>query len=148
MELHASYVYLSMATYFARDDVALPGFSKFFKHSSDEEREHAEKLMKYQNSRGGRVMLASLPKPEQDEWGSGLEALQSALVLERNVNQSLLELHAVGSTHNDAHLCDFIEGEFLDEQVDSIHKIGTMITRLKRAGPGLGEYLFDKELSA
>lgn len=43
--------------YFDRDDVALKGFSKFFKESSDEEREHAEKLMKYQNKRGGRIVL-------------------------------------------------------------------------------------------
>lgn len=32
--------------YFDRDDVSLPGMRKFFKESSDEEREHAEKLMK------------------------------------------------------------------------------------------------------
>jgi ferritin len=46
--------------YFDRDDVALPGFSKFFKKSSDEEREHAEKLMKYQNKRGGRIVLQDI----------------------------------------------------------------------------------------
>jgi len=57
LELYASYVYQSMAWYLDRDDVALPGFHKFFKHSSGEEREHAEKLMKYQNSRGGRIVL-------------------------------------------------------------------------------------------
>ena len=148
MELYASYVYLSMANYFDRDDVALHGFSKFFKHNSDEEREHAEKLMKYQNKRGGRVVLADIPKPEKNEWGSGLDALQASLVLERNVNQALLELHAVGSSHNDAHLCDFIEAEYLEEQVESINHLGKMITKLQRAGPGLGEFMFDKELSA
>jgi ferritin heavy chain len=52
MELYASYVYQSMAMYYDRDDVALPGFSAFFKHNSDEEREHAEKFMKYLNKRG------------------------------------------------------------------------------------------------
>lgn len=40
--------------------MALPGFSKFFKNSSDEEREHAEKLMKYQNKRGGRIVLQDI----------------------------------------------------------------------------------------
>lgn len=60
MELYASYVYLSMAGYFDRDDVALPGFKKFFKKSSDEEREHAQKFIKYQNMRGGRVVLAPI----------------------------------------------------------------------------------------
>ena len=66
MELYTSYVYLSMANYFDRDDVALHGFSKFFKHNSNEEREHAEKLMKYQNKRGGRVVIEEIPKPEKN----------------------------------------------------------------------------------
>merc|ERR1712043_79784 len=93
MELYASYTYQSMSLYFDRDDVALPGFAKFFKASSDEEREHAEKLMAYQNKRGGRIVLQNIQKPERDEWGTGLDAMQAALALEKNVNQSLLDLH-------------------------------------------------------
>ena len=58
LELRANYVYLSMAYYFHRDDQALHGFAKFFKKSSDEEREHAEKLMEYQNMRGGTIVWA------------------------------------------------------------------------------------------
>jgi len=65
--------------------------------------------------------------------------------LERNVNQSLLELHAVAGTQNDAHLSDFIESEFLTEQVEAIKELSDLITKLKRAGPGLGEYIFDKD---
>merc|ERR1719189_212678 len=90
MELYASYTYQSMSLYFDRDDVALPGFAKFFKASSDEEREHAEKLMKYQNKRGGRIVLQDIKKPSNDEWGNGLEAMQVALQLEKSVNQSLM----------------------------------------------------------
>lgn len=48
------------AFYFDRDDVALPGFSKFFSENSKEEREHAEKLMKFQNKRGGRIVLQDI----------------------------------------------------------------------------------------
>lgn len=40
--------------------MALPGFRKYFKKSSDEERGHAEKLMKYQNMRGGRIVLKAI----------------------------------------------------------------------------------------
>ncbi|ETE68141.1 Ferritin heavy chain [Ophiophagus hannah] len=57
LELYASYVYLSMSYYFDRDDVALKNFAKYFLHQSHEEREHAEKLMKLQNKRGGRIFL-------------------------------------------------------------------------------------------
>nr|UYM80470.1 ferritin-like protein 1 [Phoronopsis harmeri] len=145
LELYASYVYLSMASHFDRDDVALHGFAKFFRESSKEEREHAELLMKFQNQRGGRMVLQDIKKPERDEWGSGLEAMQTALDLEKHVNQALLDLHKVADRHGDAQFSDFIEGHFLTEQVEGIKKIGEYITNLKRVGPGLGEYMFDKE---
>lgn len=145
MELNASYTYLSMASHFDRDDIALPGFAKFFRESSKEEREHAEKLMKFQNQRGGRVVLQDIKKPANDEWGSGLQAMETALSLERLVNQSLLDLHAVAGKHNDPQFSDFLEGHYLTEQVESINQIGKYITMLKRVGPGLGEYMFDKE---
>merc|ERR1712183_660825 len=85
MELYASYVYLSMSYYFARDDVALHGFAKYFKKNSDEEREHAQKFMEYQNSRGGRIVLQDVAKPSQDEWGTPLDAIEAALELEKTV---------------------------------------------------------------
>jgi ferritin heavy chain len=147
LELTASYVYQSMAFYFERDDVALHGFAKYFKHNSEEEREHAEKLMKYQNLRGGRVVLRDISRPQKDEWGTGLDALQSAMELEKQVLQSLYDLHATADTNNDVHLADYLEGEFIAEQVDAVKKLSDLITRCKRAGPGLGEHLFDKELS-
>ena len=46
-----------MKYYLYRDDVALHGFAKRFKEASHEEREHAEKLIQYQNMRGGRVIF-------------------------------------------------------------------------------------------
>jgi ferritin heavy chain len=148
MEKYASYVYLSMATYYDRDDVALPGFAKYFKEQSHEESEHAEKLIKYQNKRGGRVVLNPIDKPPKDEWGTGLDGLQAALELEKSVNQSLLDLHKVASNRNDPQMCDFLESEFLEEQVESIKKFGDYITSAKRAGPGLGEWHFDRSLQS
>nr|AAQ12076.1 ferritin-like protein [Pinctada fucata] len=148
MELYASYTYQSMSFYFDRDDVALPGFAKFFKHSSDEEREHAEKLMKYQNKRGGRIVLQDIKKPDRDDWGTGLESMQVALQLEKSVNQSLLDLHKVADTHGDAQMMDFIESEYLEEQVNAIKEISDHITQLKRVGPGLGEYQYELKLQS
>lgn len=146
MELYASYVYQSMAYYFDRDDVALKGFFKFFKASSDEERGHAEKLMEYQNMRGGRVVLQDIKKPDREEWGTGLESMQTALGLEKAVNQSLLDLHKIGDAHGDPQFMDFLEGNYLNEQVSSIKEISDLCSRLRRAGPGVGEHLIDREL--
>uniref|UniRef100_A0AC34RL57 Ferritin n=1 Tax=Panagrolaimus sp. JU765 TaxID=591449 RepID=A0AC34RL57_9BILA len=108
IELYASYVYLSMSYYFDRDDVAFPNTAKWLKHQSDEEREHAQLLMKYQNTRGGRIVLQNIQKPERDDWGSLLEAFQAALALEKFNNSSLLELHNLAGQANDCQLC----GEF------------------------------------
>ncbi|XP_010844585.1 ferritin, mitochondrial [Bos indicus] len=147
LELYASYVYLSMAYYFSRDDVALHNFARYFLRLSREETEHAEKLMRLQNQRGGLICLQDIKKPDQNDWKSGLNAMECALLLEKNVNQSLLELHTLASDKGDPHLCDFLETHYLNEQVKSIKELGDHVNNLVKMGApesGLAEYLFDK----
>lgn len=57
--------FIFQSYYFDRDDVALKNFAKYFLHQSHEEREHAEKLMKLQNQRGGRIFLQDI----KVSWG-------------------------------------------------------------------------------
>ncbi|GAV73603.1 Ferritin domain-containing protein, partial [Cephalotus follicularis] len=94
VEYNVSYVYHAMYAYFDRDNIALKGLAKFFKESSEEEREHAEKLMKYQNIRGGKVKLHSMLMPpsefEHEEKGDALYAMELALSLEKLTNEKLL----------------------------------------------------------
>merc|ERR1712029_135903 len=108
MELHASYVYMSMAAYFDRDDVALHGFAKRFRENSEEEREHAMKFIKYQNMRGGRVVFQDVQKARTDNWTSAINAVEASLDLEKQVHEALLALHKVASAHEDAQLTDFL----------------------------------------
>lgn len=145
LKLYASYVYQSMAYHFDRDDIALKGFHKFFSDLSEERREHGEKLMKFQNQRGGRVMLQNIQKPDRDQWGSGLESMQTALAIEKNVNQAVLDLYKVAEDQGDAQMADFIQGQFMHHYAGKIKIISDHISNLKRVGPGLGEYMFDKE---
>ncbi|RLN30280.1 hypothetical protein C2845_PM05G32750 [Panicum miliaceum] len=150
VEYNASYAYHSLFAYFDRDNVALKGFAKFFKESSDEEREHAEKLMKYQNARGGRVRLQSIVTPltefDHPEKGDALYAMELALALEKLVNEKLHNLHAVATKCNDPQLTDFIESEFLSEQVEAIKKISEFVAQLRRVGKGHGVWHFDQKL--
>ena len=141
-ELWASTNYLAMQAYFDRADVALPGLAKWAHENSDEEKEHAEKLITYMNSRGGKYIPQAIPALEMCEFDSALEALEYARKLEVAVNDSLLELHE----NADPQFADFIESEFLGEQVEAINNISSMIRKLMRVGPGLGEHIFDKEL--
>merc|ERR1712002_1307222 len=147
MELYASYAYLSMSAYFARTDIALHGFAKRFRLASAEEKDHAEKLIPYQILRGGRVTFQAINKPNLEDWGTAVEAMEASLELERTVNESLLAMHKVADGHRDAQMTDFIEGTFLKEQVDAIKEIGDLITKMRRAGDGLGLHIIDKNFS-
>eukprot|EP00091_Calanus_sinicus_P019751 TRINITY_DN507_c0_g1_i3.p1 TRINITY_DN507_c0_g1~~TRINITY_DN507_c0_g1_i3.p1 ORF type:complete len:127 (+),score=54.03 TRINITY_DN507_c0_g1_i3:30-410(+) len=125
------------------------GLVKVFpRRRSDEEREHGMKLMTYQAKRGGRVVFQDIAKPSSMEWGTPLQAMEAALELEKTVNQSLLDLHKAAGGQGDAHLCDFLEAEYLTEQVEGIKEIGDMITKIKRAGDGLGLHIMDKEIGS
>lgn len=91
----------------------MPNIAKFFKEQSDEEREHATRFMKYQNTRGGRIILQNIQKPEKDDWVSALEAFQTALALEKFNNQMLLELHEIAEQKKDSQvLLIFIKKNF------------------------------------
>jgi ferritin heavy chain len=81
--------------YFDRDDVALKGFAKFFKESAEEENEHAQMFIKYQNLRGGRVLLTVVNAPTQQEWDTPLAAVEFALNLEKQVNQVVIYIFQV-----------------------------------------------------
>ncbi|URD80904.1 hypothetical protein MUK42_04723 [Musa troglodytarum] len=111
VEYTNSYIYHALFAYFDRDNVALQGFARFFKDSSQEERDHAEKLMEYQNKRGGRVKLQSIATP----------------------------LSEFNHAEKGDALYDFIESEFLEEQVEAIKKISEYVAQLRRVGKGHGE---------
>ncbi|XP_028764487.1 ferritin-3, chloroplastic-like [Neltuma alba] len=150
VEYNVSYVYHSMFAYFDRDNIALKGFAKFFKESSEEEREHAEKLMKYQNDRGGRVLLHSIKNPPSDfehaEKGDALYAMELALSLEKLANEKLLNVYSVADHNNDPELAHFIQSEFLREQVEAIEEIAKYVAQLRMVGKGHGVWHFDQRL--
>lgn len=69
--------------------------------------------MDYQNMRGGRIVLQNISSPETNFWGTGLEAMETALELEKSIYKSLHELHTVAETHHDPQFSDFLEGKFI-----------------------------------
>ena len=63
----------------------------------------------------------------------------------------LLEIHKIADECGDAAACDFIEGELLKDQIDSVKENAEMVTCLTRMvadGPlgGLASRHFDKML--
>ena len=97
MQLRASYTYLSLGFYFDHDDVALEGVGHFFHELAKEKREGAERLFKLQNQRDSRALFQDVQKPSQDEWGKTQDTVEAALLVEKNLNQALLDLHGLAS---------------------------------------------------
>ena len=154
MEYWASYQYHLMWSYFDRSDVALNNIANFFKKSSEEEREHAHKLMEYQNLRGGKVVLKTIPDVSLDFMSKNTGSLsndlllsfEKALEMEQIVYKSLLKLHEVADANNDPQFTDFIEGTYLEEQVEALNQVAKYVSQLKRIGnDGHGLWNFDQE---
>ncbi|XP_042527683.1 ferritin light chain-like [Dipodomys spectabilis] len=139
LHLRASYTYLSRGYYFNCNNVALEGVGHFFRELAEEKREGAQLLLKMQNQRCGPALFQDVQKPSQDEWGKTVEAMEAALALKKNLNQAILDLHALGSAPSN---------HFLDEEVKLIKKMGDHLTNLRSLGAAphaqLGKYLFDR----
>ena len=107
--------------------------------------------MEYQNLRGGTVKIGKLEDYHNDylkvqDQSDVLSSFIKALDMEQHVYKSLLEVHRVGQKVDDPQFTDFIEGEFLEEQVNAINEISKYISQLKRIGnDGHGIWNFDQE---
>lgn len=151
LEYWASYQYHLMWSYFDRSNVALKNIAKFFKKSSLEEREHAHKLMEYQNLRGGNVELSGvndvgLVYLTETSDNDVLASFKKTLEMEQNVYQGLLKLHEVADTENDPQFADFVESEYLQEQVEALNEVAKYVSQLERIGEdGHGIWNFDRE---
>jgi len=133
-EYQASLSYHSISCYFNRDNVGIQSLVDYFNKASLEEREHANNLMNYQNQRGGVVKLGSIvPLTFELEKPNDIrDAFKLALEMEKEINQHLLNLHQVADNENDPQFCDYLEGNYLKEQVEAISEISKIISVLER----------------
>merc|ERR1712183_222900 len=147
LELHTSYVFLSMYSYFTRDDQALPGFAAFFKTASLKEHTYVDLLMEYQTKRGVQLVFQDIAKPSKMEWETPIEAVTAVLEILKVVNQALVDLQKVATTKGDFHLVSFIGEGLLVKHVELTKFIGDLLTKMKTVGTGLGIYMVDRDLA-
>ncbi|XP_015593017.1 soma ferritin-like [Cephus cinctus] len=146
-ELKAFYYYLSMASYFGRVDVALPGCESFFMQMHHEEHEHAIRFLNYITMRGGMVNLYSVNGPEDQDWKCPLNAFKTALQLEIDISDKLVSVNCVAEKYNDLNASDFIVTEFMEDQMKSINEMARLVTVLSGVGDqALARFMFDKDV--
>ncbi|EPQ14858.1 Ferritin light chain [Myotis brandtii] len=79
----------------------------------------------FRNERAIRFVVMVTPEDLKANAVSKTEdTMEATLALERNLDQALLELKALGSTRTDPQLCDLLENHFRGEEVKLIKKLG------------------------
>lgn len=101
VELQGHYTYLHLSHFFADKSRYYPKVSKYFRAKADEEMQHAERFIQYQNQRGGTFKLSGVSLPTQDLTVCDTQsqskfdlraAFKCAQALEIHVTQKLTEL--------------------------------------------------------
>ena len=125
-EFYSSYLYLSMANYFAANN--LEGMLTWMRIQVDEERMHAMKFIDFINNRGGRVVLEQIDKPKTD-WASPLAAFEEALEHELLVTNKINDLVDLAIKENDHAAASFLQW-FINEQVEEEAVAQAIVSKL------------------
>ena len=105
-ELYSGYLYLSMAAQFAA--LGMPGGQNWMTVQYQEELAHAQKMFDYVTTRGGRVKLEAIDRP-QTEWAAGLDMFKEALAHEEIVTSRIHDLASLALEIKDHATYNFLE---------------------------------------
>lgn len=142
-ELFSSYLYLSMAAYFASKN--LLGFSKWMHIQVGEEREHAMKLYEHLEDRGGRVLLKAIAAPKT-EWASNLEAFKDAAAHEAMITSAIYALYETAVQEKD-YPAQVLLQWFVNEQVEEEKNAAEIVANLELIEErGAAVLMLDKQL--
>jgi ferritin len=144
-ELEAGYLYLSMSNYFEEEN--LPGFARWMRAQSEEEREHALRIVDHLQDRDARVTFEELESPHA-EWDSPLDAVRSALEHEKKVSGHIHDLYDLAQEKGD-HPARVMLEWFVEEQVEEERTFGDLVNHLERIdGQAAGLLVLDDQLGA
>lgn len=129
-ELGASHQYVSIASYFDREN--LPELARFFYHQAEEEREHAMRFVHFVNDVAGRLEIPQVPAPKHD-FASAEEAVSLSLQWEETVTEQIYGLVDLAKEDNNHIALRFLDW-FVTEQLEEVNSIGTLLGIVQRAG--------------
>ena len=129
-ELNSYYIYLSMEAYFESE--SLDGFATWMELQAQEEMEHAMRIFRFINERGGRVQLQPIEEPKAD-WSSPQEAFEDAYEHEQYITRKIDELMDLAEEKNDKATRNMLEW-FVEEQVEEEASTEDIVDKIKMVG--------------
>lgn len=143
-EIYSAYLYLSMAGYFAEQN--LMGFQNWLFVQYHEELSHAEKFYRYLIERGGKVKLTVIKEPP-DTWKGPREAFEAVLNHERHITGKINELVELAEAEKDRATFAMLQW-FVNEQVEEEANPQEILARLEMVGEHKqGLLMIDRELA-
>ncbi len=126
-ELHASILYLAMGAYF--DALAYRGFGHWLRLQSDEERQHAQRIIDIVVDRGGAVEIQGIEAP--DSFESPLAVFEQVVAQEQKVTRMFHVLSDLAEEESDHTTLVELEW-FLLEQVEEERVSSDILKKVKR----------------
>jgi len=143
-EFYSGYLYLSMASQFAA--TGMSGGQNWMTVQYQEELAHARIMVEYVLTRGGRMVLETIDKPQTD-WVDGLAMFEEALAHEEKVTGRIHDLASLALELKDHATYNFLQW-FIAEQVEEEETASDMVQKFRMAGEHpAGLYQLDKELA-
>lgn len=142
-EMWSAYLYLSISMDAANK--GYKGIANWFAIQFKEEQDHAQILINYTLSRGGKVELAPIAKVNTS-WENALAMFKDTLEHEKKVTSLISKLYEVAIEEKDYPTQNRLKW-FIDEQVEEEENAKDIIDSLEKVGENtLGLYMVDKEL--
>ncbi|MEM7049826.1 MAG: ferritin [Acidobacteriota bacterium] len=130
-EMGASMQYVCIASYF--DSEALPELATFFYRQSEEERDHAMKIVRFINDVGGQVEIPEVPAVSS-QFDSAEAAVEKSLAWEEEVTRQIYGLVEIAQDDKNYIAMRFLDW-FVNEQLEEVTTVGELLQVVRRAGP-------------
>ena len=132
-EFGASLQYVAIAAYSGYE--GLPELSKHFNTQALEERQHAMKFVNYVVDAGGQVEIPAIAAPKS-HFSSAEEPVRLSLDWEVKVTKQINGLVDRATKENDHTTHSFLQW-FVDEQLEEVSSMDTLLKMIRRAGANL-----------
>jgi bacterioferritin B len=129
-EFAASLQYMSIGAHFHQRQLGLLA-GLFFKQA-EEERQHAQKFVKYLLDTKGELKIPAIPAP-MPSFTSAEEAAQAAVNWEKEVTRQIAALMDMAVKQNDYIAQGFLQW-FVDEQLEEVGKMERILSIIKQSG--------------
>lgn len=143
-ELSSAYTYLGMAAYCEASNY--PGMAHWLEIQAKEELEHAMRVYRFVNDRGGKVVLKAVPEPSA-QYDSLVALFEKVLEHEQKISGMIHNLYGLAMEQKEYSAIPVLQW-FINEQVEEEKSAADVLNMVKMAGTGpQALMLLDRELA-